>query len=229
MLRIWLGRTGTGKTHRVYAEMAENMNHGTGNMLLLVPPQASHNTERLLAQRLGDRAPLFAEALTFKTLATRIFEVGGSLAESYIDDNGRMLLLRNARDEVRDLLKVYGKVAARPEFIQKLLASVNELKLYDVSPLKLLEVSKNAGGDVGDRLSDLAYIYSAYDALLSGELRDPADIYDRMVELAVETGYFKGKRIYMDGFNGFTPKEYNLIELMIRQAEAVTMTFTSDM
>ena len=229
MLRIWLGRTGTGKTHRVYADMAENMDNGTGNMLLLVPPQASHNTERLLAERLGDRAPLFAEALTFKTLANRIFEVGGSLAESYIDDNGRMLLLRNARDEVRDLLKVYGKVAARPEFIQKMLASVNELKLYDVSPLKLLEVSKTAGGDVGDRLSDLAYIYSAYDALLSGELRDPADMYDRMAEHAVETRFFEGKRIYMDGFNGFTPKEYKLIELMIRQAESVTMTFTADM
>ena len=91
MLRIWFGRTGSGKTHRVYAEMADHMQNGVGNMLLLVPPQASHTTERLLAERLGDRAPLFAEALTFKTLANRIFEAGGSLAESYIDDNGRIM------------------------------------------------------------------------------------------------------------------------------------------
>ena len=228
MLHIVTGRAGSGKTTAAMREMRLAAEKGLDGLILLVPPQDSHNAELALCEALGDTASLRAEALTFRTLANRIFEEGGHLADRYIDDNGRLLLIRNAREDVADLLKVYTSVAARPEFVSRLLMAVNELKLYGVKPEDLYRAAVFSPAAGAERLKDLALIYSSYDALLSGELHDPADLYDLMLETAEKTGYFKEKRIWIDSFNGFTPKEYQVLEAAVREAEEVTLYITSD-
>ncbi len=228
MLRLLTGRTGSGKTQLILKEIRESVERKEPGAILLVPPQASHTAELTLAEAGGDRAPLYAEALTFRTLAARLFEEGGGLADRYIDDNGRMLLLRNAKEDVSDLLTVYRRASMRPEFIRKLLSAVNELKLYNVSPETLARAAGRMPPSIGDKLRDLAAIYSAYEGNLTEELHDPADLYDAMLEKAEKTGYFKGKRIWIDSFYGFTPKEYAVIEKMIRDAEEVTVALTMD-
>ena len=228
MLRLLTGRTGSGKTQLILKEIKESIERKEPGAILLVPPQASHTAERMLAAAGGDSAPLYAEALTFRTLAGRLFEEGGGLADRYIDDNGRMLLLRNAKEDVSDLLTVYRRASMRPEFIRKLLAAVNELKLYNVAPETLARAAGKMPPSLGDKLRDLAAVYSAYEGSLTEELHDPADLYDAMLEKAAKTGYFRGKRIWIDAFYGFTPKEYAVIERMILDAEQVTVALTMD-
>ena len=228
MLRLLTGRTGSGKTQRILEEIRQRVEKKEPGAILLVPPQASHTAERMLAETGGDTAPLYAEALTFRTLAGRIFEEGGGLADKYIDDNGRMLLLRNAKEDVSDLLRVYRRASMRPEFIQRLLSAVNELKLYNVTPEALFRAAEKLPASHGDKLRDLSTIYSVYEGFLKGELSDPADLYDAMLEKAEKTGYFKNKRIWIDSFNGFTPKEYAVIERMILDAKEVTVSLMMD-
>jgi len=228
MLHIWIGRTGAGKTRAVYDELKKAVEQKKAGMILLVPPQSSHQAERDMAEYCGDQAPLYAEALTFKTLAARIFGQGGHLADQYLDDHGRLLIMKNARDDVADLMEVYQGSSARPELISGFLAAINELKLYNIQPGRLLDTAKTMEEEAGKRLRDLSYIYASYDNLISGELHDPADLYDRMSQVAEETGFFRGKTIYLDAFNGFIPKEYGVIEEMIREAENVTLVLTAD-
>ena len=228
MFHILIGRAGSGKTTAVMNDMRAAAEAGLDGLILLVPPQASHNAERALCEALGDTASLSAEALTFRTLANRIFEAGGHLADHYIDDNGRLLLIRNAKEDVADILKAYAAVAMRPEFIEKMLMAINELKLYGIGPQELYRAAALSATSGGARLTDLAMIYAAYDALLTGELHDPADLYDLMLETAEECGYFRGKRFWIDAFNGFTPKEYQVLEAIVREAEEITLVLTAD-
>ncbi|MBR5743114.1 MAG: PD-(D/E)XK nuclease family protein, partial [Clostridia bacterium] len=142
--------------------------------------------------------------------------------------NGRMLLLRNAKEDVSDLLTAYRGASMRPEFIQRLLAAVNELKLYGVAPADLARAAGHMPPVHGDKLRDLAAVYASYEQSLTEELHDPADLYDAMLERAEKTGFFRGKRIWIDSFAGFTPKEYAVIERMIRDAREVTLALTMD-
>ncbi len=70
MLKLLLGRAGTGKTRALLEAMAA----GDGRpQILIVPEQHSHSMERQLCAIGGSRVSLFAEVLSFSRLANRVF------------------------------------------------------------------------------------------------------------------------------------------------------------
>ena len=79
MLRLILGRAGTGKTALLFSEIAARCARRQSGSFLIVPEQYSHEAERELAQRCGDTASLYAEVLSFSRLAHRVaIGCGGS-------------------------------------------------------------------------------------------------------------------------------------------------------
>ena len=55
MLQFILGRTGTGKTRSVYAEIREAIQNGAENIIMLIPDQVSLETEKAVLELLGHR------------------------------------------------------------------------------------------------------------------------------------------------------------------------------
>ena len=79
MLRLILGRAGTGKTGLILDELNERVRSRRSGGWLIVPEQYSHEAERELAERCGDTACLYAEVVSFTRLAYRVsVSVGGS-------------------------------------------------------------------------------------------------------------------------------------------------------
>ena len=80
MLKLILGRAGSGKTTAVYRRMC-----GAGAerpQVLLVPEQNSHEAERALCKVGGNGVSLYAEVLSFSRLANRVFLAAGGLGEA---------------------------------------------------------------------------------------------------------------------------------------------------
>ena len=75
MLKLLLGRAGTGKTTEILGTMAREGERRP--QLLIVPEQHSHDAERQLCAVGGNGVSLCAEVLTFTRLASRVFSVGG--------------------------------------------------------------------------------------------------------------------------------------------------------
>ena len=65
-------------THRI----RDAAKTGEKGIILLVPDQYSHYAERLLCAVCEDDISLFAQVLSFRRLATRVFEQSGSLAKN---------------------------------------------------------------------------------------------------------------------------------------------------
>lgn len=81
MLRLIIGRAGTGKTAAVIKEIARSVALGQGGRILIVPEQYSHEAERELCAACGDRLSLYGEVLSFTGLARRVeATVGGGAA-----------------------------------------------------------------------------------------------------------------------------------------------------
>ncbi len=104
MLKLLLGRAGTGKTHALLETIAAQCDRP---QVLIVPEQHSHNMERQLCALGGNRVSLYAEVLSFTRLASRVFSVYGGLAAPALDGGGRLLLLCAALKSVAPELKVY--------------------------------------------------------------------------------------------------------------------------
>ena len=62
MLRLIIGRAGSGKTAAVIAEIDEAVRAKRAGSLLIVPEQYSHEAEREVCARCGDSLSLYAES-----------------------------------------------------------------------------------------------------------------------------------------------------------------------
>ena len=134
MLRLILGRAGTGKTALLFSEIAARCARRQSGSFLIVPEQYSHEAERELAQRCGDTASLYAEVLSFSRLAHRVAIGCGGSARVYIDKPGRFLQLSLALEQVGGALSVYGGSARSPERMVQLLSALDELRFGCTAP-----------------------------------------------------------------------------------------------
>jgi ATP-dependent helicase/nuclease subunit B len=124
MLRLILGRAGTGKTARIMEEIRDLSpagGAGTVPCVLIVPEQYSHEAERELCRVCGDRLSLYAEVLSFTRLAhTVAVELGGS-ARRYMDQGGRLLCMALALDGAGAGLQLFGSARRQPALQKSLL------------------------------------------------------------------------------------------------------------
>ena len=113
MVRMVLGRSGSGKSAFVMNELARRTQAGIEGACLIVPEQYSHDKERELGVAAGDAASRCVEVLSFKRLARRILAEAGGAARPMLSDGGRLLVMRAAVKTVAPDLHAYASAAAR--------------------------------------------------------------------------------------------------------------------
>jgi ATP-dependent helicase/nuclease subunit B len=226
MLKLILGRAGSGKTTAVLRRLCQA---GEGRaQVLMVPEQQSHEAERALCQVGGPTVSRYAEVLSFSRLANRVFQAAGGLGEEELDGGGRLLLMYHAVKSVSDSLTAYHRPSRRPAFLQSLLATVDELKSCCVPPEALVTAGQEVGGQEGDKLRDLGLICGAYDALTAHVALDPRDRLTRVADKLRDCPWAEGKDLWLDGFTDFTPQQGAVLRRLLRQAHTVTVTLTCD-
>ena len=226
MLKLLLGRAGTGKTTEILGTMAREGERRP--QLLIVPEQHSHDAERQLCAVGGNGVSLCAEVLSFTRLASRVFSVAGGLAEPVLDAGGRLLLMDVALKAVEDRLKVYVRPSRKPPFLTQLAATVDECKGANISPERLFEVAGQVEGESGDKFYDLALICGAYEAYCEQRGTDPRDKLTRLARALEGCPWGEGRDIYLDGFTDFTVQERQVLEKLVGQANSVTVALTCD-
>lgn len=224
MLRLLMGRARTGKSERILNEIANaGREHPEHRQILLVPEHASHVAEVDICRACGDTASRHAEVLTFKLLASRVLSLTGGSADVVPDSGGKLLLLQRTLQELAGVLKVYCRPSRRSAFLKSLLDLMEELSAYAVSPEVLLDSVQDMEGEGGDKLRDIALIYSVYLAKLHADGRDARDRLEKLEEQLEESGYIDGKDIYLDGYSYFTGRELRILRIMLRRARNVTV------
>ena len=221
MLRLVLSR---GNVDREGAVLRRTARRPEGRQrCLIVPEQASHDAERALCHAGGDEVSTWAEVLSFTRLASRVFSCVGGAAAPTLDAGGRVLLLAAAIKEVCACLSVYGKPSRKPAFLERMLATIDELKSCQIRPELLAQA-----GEENEKLRDLALIYGAYDALTQRVAADPRDRLMRLAHALEESGWAAGKEFYIAGFTDFTPQERMVIRALIEDGEEVTVALLCD-
>ena len=232
MVTILTGRAGSGRSAYIFDKIKQAAAHGIEGQILLVPEQRSFVTERELCARCGPDISLSAQVYSFKSLSRELFTRDGGLAKIRVDESGRLLLVRAAAQTVDEELILFRGCAKKPALLAKIASCIAEFKTCGLLPALLA-----AGFDAEQtgplpvfhqKIRDLSYIYEAYDALLTANIGDPADDMTALAELILTSDFFDGKRVYIDGFNGFTAAELSVIANLSAKAAEVTVSLCLD-
>ena len=205
MLRLILGRTGTGKTTQVFSRAMESARQRR-RTILLVPEQFSFQAEKRVYTTLKGEDALSVSVLSFSRLSENIFRTWGGLARKRLTDTAKLVLMKLAVEEMKDTLKVYQRQRGRTSFLSTMLETVEELKQSGTYPQDL-EALRDQEQDprLAAKLRDIAGIYGAYQALVDRGYSDPLDDIAKAAKLAEEHRYFEGAWVYIDGFSFFSP------------------------
>ena len=226
MLTILIGRAKTGKSDTMLRRMAELGE--SSQQILLVPEHASHQAEVDVCSACGDTASRHAEVLSFRRLSERVLSITGGIADVTLDNGGKLLTLQRALLETAPQMTVYRKPSQKVGFLEQMLALFDELRSYEVTPEILYRQAQDIDGSTHDKLTDLSLLYAAYEARLR---RPGLDARDRMTKLCdhlEESGYVRGKDIFIDGFTYFNAQERRALAIFLRQARSVTVTLLGE-
>jgi len=227
LLKLILGRAGTGKTAYVLEEIRQKIEAGETGLLLIVPEQYSHDAERQLNAVCGDALSLHGETLSFTRLCGRVFLETGA-PQRMLDSGGQILVMHRALETTAPHLKVFGSKTTRIEMLEKLLETIKEFKSNNITPEALEDISSKTTEPLASKLRDLSLIYSAYNALLQVHGGDASDRLTKLAELIGESTVGTCGMIYFDGFNDFTAQEQRVIEELLRKKAEITVCLSSD-
>lgn len=228
MLKFVLGSPMTGKTSYILDRIIEKKSDYLQGKkaIILVPEQATLNTERLLLEQKGNKIGAICEVLSFKRLFNKILLETGGLCEIYADQSVSRLIMSCALSEVQDILSVYGESAKKIEFLDFMLDAISELKSYNITPQMLSGAVKLADGGLKDKLHDLEIIYEGFNSILSKSYKDPRDILTVLKDKIQLCDFFKSRDIYLDSFFGFTPQEFSVINAIMERCREMTVVLT---
>ncbi|MBQ7596055.1 MAG: hypothetical protein IJU45_05270, partial [Clostridia bacterium] len=229
MLRLIIGRTGSGKTEYVYSQIEKLINSSSGSVMLIVPEQYSFETEKNIIKKLGAQKADSVGIYSFTFLAKLLLKQAGISFGSEISDSDRALIMSLALEDVAGELCFYNKTKYSNGFIADISGMIKEFRQCSVSPDDLLsscaEIEDNT---LKNKLSDLSLIQRAYTAMIENSFLDEETSLDILHNNIDKTDAFNNTAVFIDGFRGFTVQEFSIIEDILARCDDVYITLCTD-
>ncbi|WP_256760181.1 helicase-exonuclease AddAB subunit AddB [Cohnella sp. WQ 127256] len=238
-LRLITGRSGSGKTRLCLDEIRDKLQQEPlgAPLMLLVPEQATFQMEYAMVTTPGLSGFMRAQVLSFRRLAFRVMQESGGSAVVPIHDNGKAMLLHKVLEARRESLRLFRGGKTESGLITRINDLFTEMKRYGIDSSKLSQqaeaaairaVSNKGANLLADKLHDLSLIYSEMEQQLIGHWLDGEDMLSWLAKGAATSSILEGAEIWLDGFHGYTPSEYAVIEALLKKADRVSVTLCVD-
>ncbi len=159
-----LGPAGSGKTHRCLEEIRADLQASPDGLplVLLAPKQATFQLERQLLASLPGYTRL--QILSFERLANFILAEFAVSPPNFLDEEGRVMVLRALLAQKEQELKIFRATARLPGFARQLSLLLRELQRHQQSPEKLVALAARikSSPELDGKLRDLSVLLGAY-------------------------------------------------------------------
>lgn len=231
-----LGRSGSGKTTNIMQEISTRLSkdpHGKP-IILLVPEQGSFEAEHALVTTGPVKGIARAQVLSFQRLAYRVMQETGGSARVGISEDGKKMLLYKIIQRRKEELTLFGPSGDQMGFVGRLSQLYTEMKRYCIDAThveeQLSQMQTNGSGTpiLRDKLGDILTLYRDFEQELSPLYMDNEDHLMTLAEAIPNSSYVKNADIWIDGFHGFTPQEFIVLQQFMLSASSVTIALTLD-
>lgn len=216
-LTLITGAAGSGKTSFARSFAAGCCLAGS-EPIMIVPEQFSFETEKSMLAMLGASGLAKMKIFSFTRLADFVSRSQGEFAGSRLDDMGRVAAMGLALLQLEPQLELYGGKKQSSVFLNHLLDAIKEFKLCAITPEDLAQAATLSNGTLKLKLSELALIFSAYEAIVAQGAADPLDDLTRLTRQLISDEYLRGKTVIFDSFRSFTGQQLKLLKVILSQA-----------
>ncbi len=223
MLTLLFGAFGTGKTTRLFEEIAADIAEEIPSFLV-VPEQNTVSVEAEAARRLPPKAPLSFEVTNFTRLADTVFRLVGGVSARYADEGTALLLARDATAAVAPLLSDRRRIDG--DRVKEVMCAVRECKISAVTPEQLERAADALGGEsaLARKLSDLSLLLASFGGTMAAHgCHLPADGLAHLADALALYNPLAGARFRFDGFTSFTAVQRAVLGELLRSSD-VTVT-----
>lgn len=230
-LSLVTGRSGSGKTEYCLTQISELLeeNPQGSPLILIVPEQATFQMEKALANKLTGQGFLGAQIFGFRRFSHRILQETGGIWLPSLSDSGRQLILGRILRNRKDDLLALGKAALRTRFADTLSELIQEFRTHRIKPEQLRSTAESLiESPLKNKLLDLSLLYQDFMDFLENRYRDGNEALDRTALAISDCQWLKGARIWIDGFDRFTPQEWEIIRSLLATSEDVTLALCMD-
>lgn len=229
-IRFIYGRAGSGKSSFCIDEISKKIEDSSiSKLIYIVPEQYTFQRETLLLRKIGERALLKAEVLSFKRMAHRVFESCGGRVHDRMKDSGRNMLIHKILQQDEEDLHYFNRISKEQGFTDIISDTITEFKKYNVFP----ENIENSIGNIEDKelkdkLMDLSLIYSKFNESIAENLIDGDDELTLLAEKLNLKDPYRDAEIWIDEFTTFTPQQMEVIRALAGQCKNINITLCMD-
>ena len=228
MLNIYLGENEREKL-RICAKKMTELTAAGKEVIAIVPDQYSFAFDKALYGELGAKSFNEISTVSFKKFSENLIERYGTRSGTLVSQNDRMILLYIALKRVRAAksLKILDRAAEKTAFCDDMSRLIDTMRRGGITPEQLKSASERVGGTLGDKLSDVSEIFSAYSAVMAERgCRDESSVITEGGLIAAETGTFRSASVFVFRFDSFSPDELSILKCAVKDAESVTVSLS---
>lgn len=231
MIQIIEGPSGSGKSHLVYTTIIQaSIESPDKRFFLIVPEQFTMQAQRDIVTIHPRHGTMNIDIVSFNRLAYRVFEELNIRCEHILEDFGKSMLLQRILLENRKELPVFGSCLNKAGFIDELKSLFTELFQYRIGREAMQKVYDTLSGHsmLKNKLHDLLLVYDAFQKEIKNRYIIAEHVLEMLARHVSESGLLQGSVLYLDGYTGFTPIQYELLEELAQVSEAMHITVTID-
>lgn len=236
-VKFVLGRSGSGKTHYCLGKIREQLLASAEGaaLLLLVPEQATFQMEQALVSDGRLRGFHRVLVLSFERLARQVLQDRPASLLPVLSESGKQMLLKHLVQQQRERLFAFSRSGSSQGFVAKLSEMIRECRHYEKGAKQLLaqaeaveQASEPLQQPLAEKLRDLSCLIQAYEEAIAGRYLDPDDYLNLMRARVGQVEFLAGAQLWIDGFAGFTPQQYGVLETLVSQAAQTRVSLCLD-
>lgn len=231
MLKLVLGKSGAGKSYKMYQEIIEeSIQNPQGKYFAVVPEQFTMETQKDFVQLHPRHGIQNIDVLSFMRLAYRVFEEQGKRQGTILEDMGKSMLVRKVVSEKKEQLLIFQNNIKKTGYVNEIKSLLSEFLQYGMKREDLEHIIEISGKKpmLQRKLQDMLVIYDGFRELLSEKYITAEEILEVLTDCVKDSGLLKDSIVCLDGFTGFTPVQYKLLQEMLKQCKEVRISVTID-
>ena len=226
-----LGGSGRGKSYFVNHTVVERAQaEKDKTFLMIVPEQATMQTQKEIVDISEHQGIMNIEVQSFVRLAYRIFGETGMTSLPALDDMGKTLILHKVLLEQEKNLHYFGRNVHKKGYVAEIKSFLSEMMQYGIDEEGLDDMIQAAGSRMAlkSKLEDMKVAYHSFRTYLKDNYITSEEVLTVLSGVVSQSKLLKDAVICLDGFTGFTPVQYQLIEELMRVCSDIYVTVTMD-